>query len=126
MDLVLDCPSTLFIDWLRRQGFKIKVRKGYFEALRADGPFWRFHIFLEEAGDKRRVNCEIHSDFVLHFMFLGVDFRRRPLALFQGEIKPFLLRESVSFKILDGFTWWTRKNKAVFTGFRSWEGKPRT
>jgi len=117
MDILIHIEKKEFSDIIESLGFEIKKKRDYMDAIRWQG-FRRLHIYYFSIN--KSTGCEIHSELFLHFLFLGVDYESIPLQFFETEIKPILARE-IKWEILDGFTWFDRKNKALLRGFKLWE-----
>jgi hypothetical protein len=75
------------------------------------------HVLIKQMN-KEQVFCEIHYDSKIHFLFLGVDYDIEPATFFKSELKEKLEQAGIKSNILNGRSWFTRKNKAWFTGMR--------
>lgn len=105
------------VEILRDLGFKIRDKKRYVEAKKKEG-HRVLHIYLYGRG--QATFCEIHADFPVHFLFLGVDYEKKPEEFFRGVLAEELRRRGIEFRVLGGYSWFSRKNKAILRGFKPW------
>jgi len=119
MDLVINCNLKTFLGILRELGFKVKNKDKYFEAIKLDHLFYRFHIYIIEKQRRQSPTlfCEIHYDFFLHFLFLGVDYKKKPFYFFKHILEPIFKKRNITYMLLNGMSWKTRHNTAILKGF---------
>ena len=115
MDIIIETSLNNIENVLKQIGFKIKLRKNFIEAIKK-ASLGRIHIYLH--GNKNNTFCEIHVDSIIHFLFLGVDYKKKPLKFFKTELAPELSERGIKYRIVGGLTWFKRKNKAILKGFK--------
>ncbi len=111
MDIVVLCSCSEIAEILRNLKFRVERKNEFYSARRADGIGSHHALFREEGGI---CYIDLHYDFPLHFLFLGVDYKRRPMELYMRELR-HLLGEH---RIEGGLSWFDRRNKAMLRGMR--------
>lgn len=117
MDLIIYTTLQNLTRILKSLGFKTARKHGYASFKRYE-KFTRIHIYAFEL-DSSACGTEIHVDLLIHFLFLGVYFGKKPLKFFENELKPILDKEGIKYKILGGFSWFSRRNKAILREFKT-------
>ena len=116
MDLELDVSINEFFEVLKRLGFKyINIRAHELEAKKYT-KYGRLHVLARELSD-RKLYVDIHWDFIIHFLMLGTDYSKRPKELCCQVIKE-VKKMSRSFRVIGGYNWFSRRNKALIRGLR--------
>ncbi|MCG8608587.1 hypothetical protein MJD09_26825, partial [bacterium] len=95
-------------------GFSIESKRGYMSALKKNAG-GRMHAAFIQSGDG--IYCDLHYDYRIHFLLFGVDYKQRPGEFFEDSFRQALKQKGIAFKARK-VNWFTRKNKAVFRGFR--------
>lgn len=116
MDLELEADKLTVVEILKRLGFKIVSQN--MDSLEAMMPYGygRIHI-LGKMLDYGRFYLDVHWDFYLHFIFLGVDYAKRPSQICEKIIEE-ASRLRVKAYVTGGFSWFTRKNKSLIRGLK--------
>lgn len=106
---VLECEKV-FVD----AGFNIENQNGYTDAvMKTDSG--RYHIHFTRLGNV--VYADLHFDYLIHFMFLGVYYQKYVLPLFEQKIEPLLKANNVPYNITAS-TWFHRRNRAILWGMK--------
>ena len=114
MDIFINTTTSKFESLLTELNFKILKKRKCWDA-RLSVSDGRFHaMFCFVAG---RLYCDFHFDKKFHFLFLGNDHKTRPGIFFREQLVGLLIRERIIYEIVED-NWLTRKNKAIFSGFR--------
>jgi len=116
MDLEFLSPIDDVVKMFVELGFNTKRHPGYYECSRRERN-GRFDALLKDINP-RTVYCDLHWDATIHFLFMGVDYRTRPRALYENELKPKLSERSTEHQIVGGLSWFERRNRAVVHGLR--------
>ncbi len=116
MDVKINCSLEVIACILFELGFSLDRKRNYTSAIRRT-KCGRMHVLIKQMN-KEQVFCEIHYDSKIHFLFLGVDYDIEPATFFKSELKEKLEQAGIKSNILNGRSWFTRKNKAWFTGMR--------
>ncbi len=114
MDLYVDAPMDEVADIFRMAGFEVRQGRDCHHAIQANGR-GRFHAEFARLGD--RVYCDLHFDHPVHVLFVGVDYRKRPREFFEDRLRRLFNRRSIPVVVSD-VGWLTRRNRAIFRGFR--------
>lgn len=114
MDLYIEGRLTEIIKIFRLLGFEITKKNKYFSA-KLKQPNGRFHIMFSKFENK--IYCDFHFDYTIHLLFLGVDYKKKPKEFFERNLRKILENKKIPFKI-DEVDWFTRRNRAIFSGFR--------
>lgn len=115
MDLYIDSNIETVTDIFKSLGFTIFQRKGYLEARCKMLKGCRYHAKWGLLDGK--VYCDFHYDNFIHFTFFGVDYKTKPKEFFDKKIKNILIEKKLNFETKN-VSWFNRRNKAIFTGFR--------
>lgn len=117
MDLEIEASLIQVKKLLEKVGFeKVEIKKnGILEAIMSDG-WGRFHV-LGIRIEKGKVYLDIHRDSLIHFAFIGVDYKSRPRQICEKICKTGEIMGMKCF-IIGGTSWFSRKNKALFRGIR--------
>lgn len=75
------------------------------------------HILLKEVGDSD-IYCDLHWDRRIHFLAFGVDYRTRPRRFYDEVLRSKLQSSGLTSEVIGGFSWSTRRNKALTTGLK--------
>jgi len=116
MDLELEADKLTVVRILEKLGFKIALKGA--DSLEAKMPygFGRMHV-LGQMLDYGKFYLDVHWDFYLHFLFLGVDYANRP-----GNICEKIIEEAsrlgVKAYVIGGLSWFSRKNKSLIRGLK--------
>ena len=78
---------------------------------------WRLHLLMREL-EPQKIYCDLRFDGLLHFLRLGVDYRKIPADFYEHVLREKLESNGFQSKVMGGFSWLTRKNKALGTGLR--------
>lgn len=76
----------------------------------------RIHILAKEI-EKNEVYVDVHWDALIHFIFFGVDYARRPEKVCSMIIKKMEEKE-MKWKVVGGTNWFSRRNKAIIKGLK--------
>ena len=114
MDLYLKMPVDQIISIFDSLNFQVLSKKQHYEA-RFNIGFGRYHAKFALLDDT--IYCDFHFDYTLHFMFLGVDFQRRPETFFTEKLKPLFYFHSVEYHT-QSVNWLTQRNRAMVTGLK--------
>ena len=128
MDLIVfaDLPKVLSL--FKDLGFQVSKRDDYYSASLTT-LFGRFHALMKEISNEqlkeykvhfkgRATYIDFHWDFFLHFLFIGVDYYKKPMSYYQRFLKREFRRRDFHHIIIGGFSWKGRLNKAIFFGLR--------
>lgn len=116
MDVVIDCAAEDFTSLIREIGFDVTKIVDYFSGT-MNKKRGRMHILFKQI-DEGKVFCDLHWDSPVHFMFMGVDYLIRPKEFYETELQKELQLRGFRSEVIGGFTWSTRKNKALLSGLR--------
>ena len=114
MDLHLEAEPEVLVDVFRSLGFTVTEKRRYYSATKK-ARAGRLHGAFLAVEDG--TYCDFHFDFLLHFLMFGVDYRKRPQAYFERRLRAVLQERRLRFRV-DEVSWFTRRNRAVFRGFR--------
>jgi hypothetical protein len=114
MDLYIETNLDRLVKIFESLGFDLTKEERYFCA-KLKRPDGRFHAMFAELEDS--IYCDFHFDNSLHCLFLGVDYKKRPKALFEKRMRQVFKAKHIRFHIKD-VDWFTRRNNAIFSGFR--------
>lgn len=117
MDIIINTNITNFESILKILGLTFEQNREY-TSYRKKDELHSYHIYFYECDGM--TCCEIHYELILHLFFLGVDYEKKPRNFFDRIIKPLLENENIEFKVLGGYTWFSRRNKAILSGFKKW------
>jgi hypothetical protein len=117
MDLLLKIEPERLEKIFLSLNFKKRKRKKYnYYYLKTKGG--RFHaMFASVKWGGWRTYCDLHFDSTIHFLFFAVDFKNKPEIFFENNIKELLENRRVRYRI-EKVSWFSKRNKSVFTGFR--------
>ena len=114
MDIYLTATVQQFQNLLEKKKFSSNWKKNHFSAMQYDSG-GRYHIlFLELDG---KVFCDFHYDNKIHGIGMGADYGKRPENYFEKNLKNDLEKMKIKYQIKQ-VNWFTRRNKAIITGFR--------
>ncbi len=116
MDLMIRGEPARLLEVLGSLGFEVRQRRLYGEA-RLGRNGGRLHLLFTE-GDSQEFYCDLHFDSTFHLLNLGVDYRVKPQEFYEKELHQKLSSQGLQSKIIGGFDWFNRRNKAVVTGLR--------
>lgn len=117
MDIIIDISVKHFEEIIKSLAMTLEQNKEYISYNKKDG-LHNYHIYFFDCNGI--TCCEIHYELILHFLFIGVDYKTKPRIFFEQIIKPLLENEKINFKIIGGCTWFSRRNKAIISGFKKW------
>jgi hypothetical protein len=100
----------------KQLGFSVECHKGYYSCRLWDR-WGRFDALLKELS-LGIVYCDFHWDSLIHFIFLAVDYRQKPQRFFEEKLKPRLLEKGLYHEVTGGFSWFSRRNKALLHGLK--------
>jgi hypothetical protein len=114
MDIYIKSDISTIEKILAAKEFSITRKKNHFSAMHyiKGGRYHFLYAFID--GE---VFCDFHFDNTLHAIGTGADYGKKPEAYFDSQIKKILRKEDISYKIKK-VNWFTRRNKAIITGFR--------
>lgn len=116
MDLEMKCSLLEVAELLREVGVDdVEVKDGKLEGKLRRG-WGRIHVLGMETVDGG-VYLDVHWDFLLHFIFLGVDYNERPYQICERLVSEAASR-GVDAQITGGYSWSNRKNRAIIAGIR--------
>jgi hypothetical protein len=116
MDIIIKGTLTSVVKILERIGFLIERRNGYLAgSWRKNGG--RMHILLTQCSESD-VYCDLHWDRSVHFLAFGVDYNRRPHRFYDDVLRGELQSNGLISEVTGGFSWLTRRNKALTTGLK--------
>ncbi len=114
MDIQIFCDVNKFKKLIRSNRLSVIEKNGYCSAV-SSSPHGRYHILF--IADGKQTFCELHFDNTIHFLFIGVDYTKKPLTFFRKYFQPILKKEKIHY-VIENNTWRNRRNKAVFTRFK--------
>ena len=133
MDIIALAPIDKVIEVFRSLGFRIENKGSYYSATLHKG-LGKFHALIVSLSNDellRKIpklkipgaNTEIayidlHWDYIIHLLFLGVDYKRKPRELYLTILKKELERAKIEHFIIGGSNWWSRVNKAILRGLK--------
>ena len=94
--------------------FTIQGKASHTSAIKANA-MGRLHAAFTETEDG--VYCDLHYDHKVHFLLFGVDYKKRPRVFFEEVLEKILQRKEIEFEVRT-VNWFSRRNKAIFRGFR--------
>lgn len=116
MDLEIKTDIAVITDILKKIGFEVKLDGNkVLEATLKEG-WGRFHV-LGTQVDKGKVYLDVHRDSLIHIAFLGVDYDIKPKEVCE-KILDKVTKAGIEGKIINGTSWFNRRNKAIFRGLR--------
>lgn len=116
MDLIVQTNADSLARMLERLKFEVAYIQGYYSGTRKENGN-RMHILFKQISENE-VYCDIHLDHRLHFLSLGVDYKDAPKLFFDREFKSVLENENTPHRVEGGFSWSSRRNKALLRGLR--------
>jgi hypothetical protein len=114
VDLEIQTTPPEFTEILRDLGFVIQKRESHISAMKKNSGGRMHAAFIQTAES---VYCDLHYDYRVHFLLFGVDYKEKPRRYFEESMMETLQQKGIAFE-LRTVNWFTRKNKAVFRGFR--------
>lgn len=75
----------------------------------------RYHILFAYIDGE--AFCDFHFDNTIHFIGTGADYGKKPELFFNNKLKGKLDKKHIAYTIKK-VNWFTRRNKAIVTGFR--------
>ena len=116
MDLELEIDIQGLARLLEEMGFEeVKVERGILEAKVKMG-WGRIHVLAKEIA-ANKVYADVHWDALIHFIMLGVDYRKRPKRICEAIIEK-MNEKGMKGRIVGGMSWFNRRNKAVISGLK--------
>lgn len=116
MDLEVNTSIDKLLEILKEIGFgPVKISTDFIET-EIKERWGRVHVLAKEI-DKERIYLDIHWDALVHFVFVGVDYSKRPRKICE-MILDKLTRMGFEGKITGGTNWFNRRNKALFKGLK--------
>jgi hypothetical protein len=116
LDFQIHAQIEELIKIFKELGFSVKHRKDYYSCRLPSG-YGRFDALLKELSPNV-VYCDFHWDNLIHLMFVAVDYREKPLCFYEEKLKPKLLEKGIHHEVTGGFSWFSRKNKALLHGLK--------
>jgi hypothetical protein len=115
MDLELNTNLEKIKEILKEVGFhEVKINeKGILEAKMKNG-LGRIHI-LGLQINKNKTYLDVHRDALIHFLFIGVDYKNKPSKICEKVIE-CASKKGIEGIISGGTNWLNRKNKALLRG----------
>lgn len=114
MDLYAKTTEEIFSSILESIGFCIQRRNSHSECEKRDGAWI---IDAKFANEQNMIYCDLHYERAAHFLFFGVDYKKRPHNFFTRNIKKILEERQIPYTIRT-VNWFTRRNRAVFRGLK--------
>jgi len=116
VNLIINADIHVVVEILKSLGFEVELlNENIFEAKLRDNT-GKFPV-LGTILDEKRVYLGLHRDSLLHFMFLGVDYAKKP-ARICSEILDFTAKMGIKGEIAGGTSWFNKRNKALFRGIK--------
>ena len=115
MDIEIKGSLEAVAEVLRGIGFKVVFNKNKIEAKLKKG-WGRYHI-LGITASSESIYLDVHWDAPFHFIFLGVDYGRRPRTIC-NEILVRANKKGLKSEVKGGTDWFSRRNKAIFRGIK--------
>ena len=116
MDMILDIGVRELYQLLKEIGFEKIITGNDTLGAKMKMGWGRMHVLAEQMGPGK-VFVEIHRDAKIHFMFLGVDYDKRPRETCE-ELLERMRSKGLKGKIIGGTSWFNRRNKAIISGFK--------
>lgn len=114
MDIYIKTNVNKIEKLLQETDFTITRKSNHFSAMQyVKGG--RYHILFEYIDNE--VFCDFHFDNTVHFIGTGADYGKKPEEFFNRQVKEKLDKAYITYKI-KRVNWFTRRNKAIITGFR--------
>ena len=115
MDLEVYGGLEEVADILRRLGFVVSVSGDRLEAKLGD-EWGRFHV-LGAQLKSGLTYLDVHWDFKMHLLFIGVDYKERPKKICENAIEK-AEKMGLKARVTGGASWFNRRNKAIFKGLK--------
>jgi len=116
MDVEIEASVTRTMAILKDLGFQVFIKgNGAIEGKLKDGP-GRVHV-LGVKMDDNKTYLDVHRDAQIHFVFIGVDYAKRPKEI-SAKILEYATRMGIKAQVTGGTNWFNRKNKALFRGIK--------
>jgi hypothetical protein len=74
----------------------------------------RFHV-LGLQINKDKVYLDVHRDALIHFLFIGVDYKDKPNKICEKIIE-YASKKGIKGHITGGINWFNKRNKAFLKG----------
>lgn len=116
MDVEIKASEETVTSLLSELSFSLAQKEAHISATRPSKS-GRLHVLVKSVGEGV-VFCDIHHDATIHFLFLGVDYDKKPSEFYENELKVRLLETGIEHCVLNGKSWFTRKNRALIRGIR--------
>jgi len=96
MDLYIDTTENKIIEIFESLGFKLTRENNYFSA-KLEQPDGRFHAMFSRLNGK--IYCDFHFDNKKHWLFFGVDYKKKPKDFFNKKLRKVLEDKKLQFEV---------------------------
>jgi hypothetical protein len=116
MDVIIYSEPEELSSLLESLGFRVIKRSTYYDA-KLKCNHGRIHILFRNLNNNM-IYCDIHYDNPIHFMKFGVDYKYKPSQFYENVLQIVLKSKGIKSKVIGGFRWSDRKNKAIIMGLK--------
>ncbi len=116
MDIIVNTNLNKIKEIIEKLNFKITKINNKILNAKYKCKHGKYHICGIKLNEKQ-IYLDIHWDYILHFTFIGVDYKNKPKTIVNKIIK-ILNENKIKYKLIEGFSWRNRLNKAIIKGIK--------